>query len=324
MLSKKRVWILESEGLPHHAEIALYEKENLQVKQSSKETFQEDFINFGQDAHAIVVGVDFQLPKETIEQLSNCQILCSFGMGFDQIDVAAATAKNIYVTHLPNYCHTEVADHTLALSLALLRRLFDYNKQVDKGIWQPTHISPIQRLSETTIGLLGFGQIARMVAKRFQPFGVHLIAHDQYVGEEVFKTYNVESVSLDELLKRSHLLSLHVPLTRETKHLLNQTNLARMSKNALIVNTSRGGIIDEKALSESIKKGHILGAGLDVLEVEPPKQTNELLQSDQVIITPHAAYYSAQAELQMQEETAKNVLRVFKNKRPFNIVNDVN
>src|SRR5690625_1599888 len=212
MLTNKRVWILENEGLPHDEEIAIYKEANIQVKQSTKESFNEDFEIYGKYAHAIVVGVDFTLGKETINRLNNCQILCSFGMGFDQIDISAATKKNIYVTHIPNYCHTEVADHTLALSLSLLRRLFDYNKQVKNGLWQPTNTTPIQRLSETVVGLLGFGQIARIVAKRFRPFGVKLIAHDKYVAVHHFNNYQVTSVSLDELLMKSHLLSLHVPL----------------------------------------------------------------------------------------------------------------
>lgn len=323
MLTNKRVWILENEGLPHDKEIAIYKEANIQVKQSTKESFNEDFEIYGKYAHAIVVGVDFTLGKETINRLNNCQILCSFGMGFDQIDISAATNKNIYVTHIPNYCHTEVADHTLALSLSLLRRLFDYNKQVKSGRWQPTNVAPIQRLSETTVGLLGFGQIARMVAERFQPFGVKLIAYDKYVSKEQFFKYHVTPVSLNELLAQSHLLSLHVPLTTETKHLLNATNLAKMQQNAIIVNTCRGEVIDEQALVKSIKKGHILGAGLDVLVEEPPKHDHQLLQREEIIITPHAAYYSLQAEQQMQRETAENILRVFKNKQPLNIVNNL-
>jgi|SRR5690625_879714 len=324
MKMNNRVWILEDEGLPHDEEISIYKQANLHVKQSTKATFNDDFHSFGKYANAIVASVEFSLDEMVINQLEQCKIICSFGMGFDQIDVTAATKNNIYVTHVPNYCHEEVADHTLALSLALLRRLFDYNKQVKNGLWQPTNTTPIQRLSETVVGLLGFGQIARIVAKRFRPFGVKLIAHDKYVAVHHFNNYQVTSVSLDELLMKSHLLSLHVPLTLETKHLLNKTNLAKMRPNSLIVNTCRGEVIDEQALIKSIREGHILGAGLDVLNEEPPERHNELLQMDEVIITPHAAYYSEQAEKQMQIETAENVLRVLENKRPINVINKLN
>src|SRR5690625_2066098 len=197
MTQRKRVWILENEGLPHEVEINMYEQANIEVKETTKATFKEDFINFGKDAHAIVVGVEFPFDQEMIHELKHCEIICSFGMGFDQIDLKAAAEKNIYVTHLPNYCHEEVADHTLALSLSLLRRLFAYHKNVRAGKWEPTNIAPIQRLSDTVVGLLGFGQIARMVAQRFQPFGVKVIAHDKYVTPDVFENYNVSSVSLD-------------------------------------------------------------------------------------------------------------------------------
>lgn len=322
MLSHKRVWILENEGLPHNKEIAMYRTLNIQVKQTTKKHFHADFESYGKFAHAIVVGVDFQLTQQIIHQLENCQIICSFGMGYDQIDLKAATKKEIYVTHLPSYCHTEVADHTLALSLALLRRLFDYNQQAKKGNWQPATKMPIQRLSDLTVGLLGFGQIARLVAKRFYPFGVTLMAHDKYVSKEIFKSYHVTPVSFDELLTNSHLLSLHVPLTSETKNILNRENLAKLPVNALIVNTCRGEVIDEEALIESIDKGHILGAALDVLREEPPSKNYLLLNRDEIIITPHVAYYSKQAEEEMQKETAKNVLRVFNHKRPLYIVND--
>src|SRR5690625_3686740 len=179
MKIKKLVWILENEGLSHDVEIAMYKQVGFHVKQSTKATFNDDFYQFGKYASAIVAGVDFSLNEKIIKQLNHCKIICSFGMGFDQIDITAATKKNIYVTHVPNYCHEEVADHTLALSLALLRRLFNYNTQVKNGLWQPTNVTPIQRLSDSVIGLLGFGQIARMVARRFQPFGVELIAYDK-------------------------------------------------------------------------------------------------------------------------------------------------
>src|SRR5699024_11143313 len=149
-----------------------------------------------QYANAVVAQVGFAVTNDLIEQLHHCKAICTFGMGFNHVDLEAAKKHGIYVCNVPNYCAEEVADHTLALSLALLRRLPHYNKQVKQGGWDPTNTKPIHRLSETVVGLLGFGQIARMVAERFKPFGVTLLAHDQYVDPTVFKQYGVTSLSL--------------------------------------------------------------------------------------------------------------------------------
>ncbi|MEI3613432.1 C-terminal binding protein [Pseudogracilibacillus sp. SO30301A] len=318
-----KVWILDDEGLNHEKEIKMYKQHNIGYKITTKDTFEKDLDNYGKLADAIVAQVGFQCPAELINKLEQCKIICTFGMGFNNVDLEAAKARNIYVCNIPDYCAEEVSDHTLALSLSMLRKLFTYNKKVKGGIWNPTDSEPIHRLSHTIVGLLGFGQIARKVANRFEAFGVKLIAHDKFVDEDVFKQFGVTSVSLDELLEQSNLLSLHVPLTKETKNLLDEERMRKLPKGAIIINTCRGGIIDEEALATLIKEKHLSGAGLDVLLQEPPKKSNELLQLEEAIITPHAAYYSVEAEEQMQTETALNVIRVIQNEQPKNIVNSL-
>lgn len=321
MNQQPKVWILDDEGLPHDKEIEIYNEHQIEYKITTKDSYEEDLETFGRHADAIVAQVGFRCSAELIEQLERCKIICTFGMGFNHVDLDAAKAHNIYVCNVPNYCATEVADHTLALSLTLLRKLNTYNRNVKNRKWDPTNAGTIQRMSHIVVGLLGFGQIAQMVATRFQAFGVKLMAHDPFVDEETFERYNVLSVTLDELLNNSNLLSLHIPLTKDTKHIINEQNMRKLPKNAMIVNTCRGGIINEKALAQLIKEKHISGAGLDVLETEPPVATNPLLDLEEVIITPHAAYYSVQAEEQMQTETAMNILRVLNNETPKNIVN---
>lgn len=199
--------------------------------------------------------------------------------------------------------------------------MFHYNKNVKNGIWDPTDTEPIHRLSNTIIGLLGFGQIARNVAQKFKAFGVTIIAYDKFVDDKIFEEYGVTRVSFDELLERSNLLSLHVPLTDETRNMLNYEQLKKLPKGAFVVNTCRGGVIVEDDLVKLIKEKHISGAGLDVLLSEPPEKDHELIQLDEVIITPHAAYFSIEAEEQMQRETAWNVVKVVQNESPKNIVN---
>lgn len=322
MNDSAKVWILDDEGLSHDKEIEIYEQNNIAYKLTTKKTFEKDLEEFGKIADAVVAQVGFQCQESLIKQLKNCKVICTFGMGFNHVDLEAATKEKIYVCNVPNYCVEEVSDHTLALSLTLLRKLFAYNKNVKNGVWDPTDTEPIHRLSHTVVGLLGFGQIARDVASKFKAFGVTLIAHDKFVDESVFKEYGVTSVTLDELLERSNLLSLHVPLTEETRNLLDYEKMQKLPQGAIIVNTCRGGIIDEDALVRLIKEKHISGAGLDVLLHEPPHPGNELLQLEETIITPHAAYYSVEAEEQMQTETALNVVRAVQNNKPKNILNE--
>mgnify|MGYP001270259043 FL=1 len=321
MKKKTKVWILDDEGLSHEKEFEIYEQHHIEYRVTTKASFEKDLKEFGKEAIAVVCQVGFPIDSELINELTNCKVICSFGMGFNQIDLQAATDKNIYVCNVPDYCAEEVADHTLALSLSLLRRLFHYNKNVKNGIWDPTDTEPIHRLSNIVIGLLGFGQIARNVAQKFKAFGVTIIAYDKFVDDKVFEEYGVTRVSFEELLERSNLLSLHVPLTDETRNMLNYEQLKKLPKGAFVVNTCRGGVIVEDDLVKLIKEKHISGAGLDVLLSEPPEKDHELLQLDEVIITPHAAYFSIEAEEQMQRETAWNVVRVVQNETPKNIVN---
>ena len=321
MEKKPKVWILDDEGLSHEKEFEIYEQHHIEYRVTTKASFEKDLKEFGKEAIAVVCQVGFPIDSELINELTNCKVICSFGMGFNQIDLQAATDKNIYVCNVPDYCAEEVADHTLALSLSLLRRLFHYNKNVKNGIWDPTDTEPIHRLSNIVIGLLGFGQIARNVAQKFKAFGVTIIAYDKFVDDKVFEEYGVTRVSFEELLERSNLLSLHVPLTDETRNMLNYEQLKKLPKGAFVVNTCRGGVIVEDDLVKLIKEKHISGAGLDVLLSEPPEKDHELLQLDEVIITPHAAYFSIEAEEQMQRETAWNVVRVVQNETPKNIVN---
>lgn len=323
MNNKPKVWILGNEGFNHDKEISLYQKANVEYKITTKETYSEDLQIFGKHADAIVAQVDYPCNAELIEQLHACKVICTFGIGFNHVDLKAAKNQGIYVCNAPDYCKEEVADHTLALSLTILRRIFNYNKQVKKGVWDPTNTEPIHRLSHTVVGLLGFGQIARMVAERFKGFGVTIIAHDQFVDEDVFEQYGVTSVSLNELLEKSNLLSLHIPLTTETKNLLDKEKMSKLSKGAMIVNTCRGGIIDEAALATLIISGHISLAGIDVLEQEPPEERNPLIGLDEVIITPHAAFKSVESELQIQKDIAENVMRAIRGENPFHVVNDL-
>lgn len=321
MKNKAKVWILDDEGLTHDKEFEIYKDNNIEYKVTTKSTFDKDLREFGTNTDAVVAQVGFQCDTNLINQLKKCKAIFTFGMGYNHVDLETAAKKGIYVCNMPDYCAEEVSDHTLALSLTLLRKLFAYNKKVKKGIWDPTDTQPIYRLSNTVVGLFGFGQIARKVAKRFLPFGVKLIAHDKYVDDAIFAEYDVTPVDFDTLLQQSNLLSLHVPLTDETRNILNYERMKMLPKGAIIINTCRGGIIQEQDLVKLLNEKHLSGAGLDVLSIEPPNTDNELLTLEETIITPHAAYFSVEAEEELQIRTAKNVLRVIKGEKPKHIVN---
>ncbi|MEI3614088.1 C-terminal binding protein [Pseudogracilibacillus sp. SO30301A] len=318
-----KVWILDDEWFTHELEEEIYTKHGIEFKVTRSESLQEDFQSFGKHADGIVAQVGFDFGKDYISKLTNCKIIASSGVGFNHIDLKAAKKKGIYVTNMADYCIGEVSDHTIALALVVVRRLRAYNEQVRNGEWDPLDTLPIHRLKGRTVGLLGFGRIAKEVARKFKVFGVQVIAHDKFVPEEVFSELGVESVTLDELLERSNILSLHVPLTKETEGLINYERMKQLQKGSFIINTCRGAIINEADLTRAIEEGHIAGAGLDVLVEEPPNKDLELLHLDEVYVTPHSSYVSVESEYELRSRTCLNVIRAIEGEVPEFVLNDV-
>jgi D-3-phosphoglycerate dehydrogenase len=318
-----KVWILDDEWFTHELEEEIYTNQGIEFKVTRSSSVQEDFESFGKHADGIVAQVGFECGEDIISRLTKCKIIASSGVGFNHIDMDAAAKKGIFVTNLADYCIGEVSDHTVALALVTIRRLRAYNDQVRKGGWDPLDTLPIHRLQGRTIGLLGFGRIAKEVAKKFKVFGVRVIAHDTYVPEEVFVENGVESVTLDELLERSNILSLHVPLTEETEGLVDYKRMKKMQKGSFIINTCRGAIINEDDLTRVIKEGHIAGAGLDVLIDEPPNKDSELLHLDEVYITPHSSYVSVESEHELRSRTCLNVINAMNGKIPEFVQNNL-
>lgn len=214
-----------------------------------------------------------------------------YGVGYDNVDVSAARKRGIAVAYVPDYCVDEVADHTAALVLTLLRRLPVFDRSVRAGRWQAVKVAEsMPAFRETTIGFLGFGRIARAVRERLAPFGFRFIAHDPQVAGDSAK--GIELVGLDDLLARSDALSLHAPLTEATRHIVGKAALARMKRTAVVVNSSRGNLIDEAALAEALATGVIRAAALDVFEREPLPAASPLRGAPGLLLTPHVAWYS--------------------------------
>jgi D-3-phosphoglycerate dehydrogenase len=269
----------------------------------------DDILAVARDADAILVTYA-KLTADLIGQLTRCKAIGRFGLGVDNIDLVAAKAKGIAVNYVPDYCIREVSDHAMALLLALIRKVPLSNKVVQAGRWDMPVVVPIRRIEGTVLGLIGFGNIPRLVAPKAQAFRMRVQAYDPFAPPAAFRAAQVESVDLDTLLRTSDYISVHAPLLPETRGLLNAAALAKMKKGAYVVNTARGPLIDEAALVAALDSGQVGGAALDVVATEPLAPDFPLLGRDNVIITPHTAFYSVEALDELQTKCACDVARV--------------
>jgi D-3-phosphoglycerate dehydrogenase len=274
-----------------------------------------DILAVARDADAVLVTYA-KLSGDLLRQLTRCRAIGRFGLGVDNIDLAAAGEMGITVTYVPDYCVREVSDHAMALLLALARKVTLSNSLVQAGRWEMPAVVPIHRLSERVLGLVGFGNIPRALGPKAQAFGMRVIAHDPYVAADVFAAAGVEGVSFDRLLEQSDFVSVHAPSTPTTRGLLGADAFAKMKPTALLINTARGPLVDEPALVAALDAGRIAGAALDVLATEPPAKHSPLLGRDNVILTPHTAFYSVEALNELLTKCAGDVARVLSGEAP--------
>jgi D-3-phosphoglycerate dehydrogenase len=275
----------------------------------------EDILEVAQDADAVLVTYA-KLPGELLARLKRCKAIGRFGLGVDNIDLKAAIELGMTVTYVPDYCMQEVSDHAMALLLALARKITLANGLVQSGRWEVAPIAPVHRLAGRVLGLVGFGNIPRALAPKAKAFGLRIVTHDPYVAEEVLAEAGVEGVSFDQLLAISDFISIHAPLMPVTRGLLNADALRRMKPGALLINTARGPLIDEDALIAALDSGHLGGAALDVVAVEPLPAGSKLRGRDNVILTPHTAFYSVEALNELQSKCAADVARVLSGEPP--------
>jgi D-3-phosphoglycerate dehydrogenase len=282
----------------------------------------EEFVNAARDADALYAKGRF-ISKRIIDGLERCKIIALGSVGVDSVDVAAATARGIPVTNVPDTFIEEVADHTMMLILATYRRLVTMDKLVREGRWAEGRplLSQFPRLMGQTLGFIAFGHVARAVALRARAFGLHMLAYDPYVEELVMSQYGVEPVDLSELLQRSDIVSMHAPATPEAHHMLTEHHFRQMKPEALFINTGRGPTVDEQALIRALREGWIAAAGLDVLEEEPPAADNPLLKMDNVILTPHVASASARFDPVRKRRVGQEIALVLSGRWPRSCVN---
>ena len=276
-------------------------------------------MQIARDADAILTTYA-KVTAEIISQLSRCRIIGRFGIGVDNVDIPAASAKGIVVTRVPDYCLDEVSDHTMALLLSLVRKIPALNARTQSGAWAMKAAVPIRRLRGTVLGLVAFGQIPQLVAPKAKSFGMRVVTYDPYVSGEVLTKAGVDRVEFDELVKISDYISIHAPLVPATHHLFNADIFRLMKPSAYIVNTARGPIVDEAALAEALDKKEIAGAALDVMEKEPTT-SSPLFGRDNVIVTPHTSFYSEESLVDLQTKAAEEVVRVLGGQAPRNPVN---
>ena len=268
-----------------------------------------DILAVGRDADAMLVTYA-KLPGELLRMLRRCKAIGRFGLGVDNIDLAAAKELDIAVNYVPDYCLREVSDHAMALLLSLARKIPFSNKLVQSGRWEVPPVVPLRRLDGRVLGLIGFGNIPRALAPKAKAFGLRIVVHDPYVAPEVFAAAAVEDASFDALLGMSDFVSVHAPLTATTRGLMNAAAFAKMRPGAMIINTARGPLIDEAALIAALDSGRLGGAALDVVATEPLSKDSALLGRDNVILTPHTAFYSVEALEELQTKCASDVARV--------------
>lgn len=262
-----------------------------------------------------------RIPTEVISGLAGCRIIARCGIGLDTIDVPVATEAGIVVTNVPDYCIDEVSDHALALTMALGRGVVRLDRAVRAGTWNPMEAAPLHRLRGRTLGLVGFGRIARALTAKASAVGFRVMASDPFLGDDAIRDGGAEPAELATLLAGSDVVSLHAPLTAETRHLIGPAELETMPDGAVLVNTSRGGLVDLDALRHALASGHLGGAALDVLESEPPAPDDPLLARDDVIVTPHAGFYSEESAAELRRKATEQVIEALAGRVPPYAVN---
>lgn len=283
-------------------------------------TSADEVIRGGSEA-TVLLTTNAQITAAVFDALPQLEAVVRMGAGYNNVDVEAATAHDVFLVNVPRYGNEEVASHALALLLCCDRRLFKYDRHVREGKWNWEYRDGHTRLTDKTLGILGFGRIGKQLAALSAGLGVNIIVSDPYVSAEVIEAQSAKKVSFKELIQQSDLVSIHTVLNDETYHLFDTEVFAEMKDSAILVNVARGGIIDQSALLKALDEDQIAVAGLDVSDPEPPGKTDPIRTHEDIILTPHVAWYSDVALEELRRIPAEEAVRVLENQQPENIVN---
>lgn len=283
----------------------------------------KDAIDKAKDADALLTS-DLPITREVFDKLTRLKVVVKYGIGIDNVDVKAATERGVQVVTIPDVMTVEVAEHTLGLLLAIVRKIPMADRLVKEGKWADpsTWAGPVPRICGKTVGIIGLGRIGRVVANLLKSFKVTIIGYDPHIKREAIERLGIEAArNLEGLLKESDFVTIHVPLTDETRHMIGISQLKSMKKNAFLINCARGAIIDPQALCRALSDGCIAGAATDVFEKEPVDPNDPLLKLKNLIATPHMAFYSDEATNILRRRGSEEVARVLKGQRPLSLVN---
>jgi len=270
----------------------------------------EEVLERATEADGILLGARFQLTRDRIRRLRRCRVVVRYGVGVDNVDLDAAAERGIQVSWVPDYCVEEVSNHALAMLLAVHRQLPAYEARMRSGQAGIDAGRPIQRLSQAALGVVGFGRIGREVARKARAFGLRIAAFDPNLTQEQMGPEVTKTGDLDQLLAVVDAVSLHLPLSNQTRGIMNSRRLSLLKPGSMVINVGRGGLIDEEALADHLESGHLIGAGLDVTALEPLPPGHRLFKAPNLILTPHVAWYSVGAQRELQTKAAEGVARV--------------
>jgi D-3-phosphoglycerate dehydrogenase len=271
-----------------------------------------------------MLGTRAELKSETIKTMANCRLIVRYGAGVDNIDIHQATRQGILVANVPDYCVDEVSDHALAMLLAANRRLLQANQETLAGGWGTGVMQGAARLSRQSVGIVGFGRVGQEMARKVRPLVLDVMAYDPVVAPWLMEEAGVRAVDFSTLLAASDYISIHCPLTADTRHLFDRDALEKMKPSAWLINTARGEIVDEQALLDGLRQGEIAGAALDVFAQEPPDSQSPLLSMSNVLLTPHVAFYSIHAIEDLQRHAAEQVRAILSGSTPRWVMNQKN
>ena len=283
---------------------------------------EDEAIEAGRGSDALLVEYA-PITARVIGTLDRCRLIVRFGVGYNNVDVAAATERRIHVCNVPDFGPDEIADHAFLLLLAAARKLVPMANDVQSGIWDVSRYKPIGRLGGQTVGIIGLGRTGSGVAARARAFGMQVLAYQPNRPREYFTERGARSVELEELLRTADFVSIQAALNAQTQHLIGERELGLMKRRAILINTARGGIVDGSALARALKEGRIAGAAIDVVEREPIPPDDPLLGIPTCLITPHAAFYSEESVRDLKTLAAEEVARLLRGKPLRCPVNDV-
>ncbi|EBG5296465.1 C-terminal binding protein [Salmonella enterica] len=317
----KKIVVIEPGYLNYSAEESILQNWDPQFVVVPAKASLEEKLRQVSNADAIMVR-EATVSRPMIEAMQQCRVIVRYGVGVDNIDSQAAKEKGIYVANVPDYGSEDVAEHALALLLAATRRIATRNRDVRDGQWGIGQREPMFRLAGKILGVVGFGRISRCFVQKASGIGFkRILVVDPLLTDELASQAGVTRVNLDTLCREADFISLHAPLTPDTHHLIGEAELAKMKPSAVLVNTSRGGLIDEQALINALLQQRIFAAGLDVFESEPLSAKSPLLQMENTLCTDHTAWFTEESVVELQSKAAHEVRRAFEGEHPLNWVN---